>query len=257
MRKYKLIALEGLDCSGKTTVSKILKERMQPSTLLRFPDRSSEIGVIIDKFLKKEIEVSSHSAHLLYSANRYEKVEEIKELLKHSHVICDRYWLSGAVYSTAKGLDYEWCKSSDRFLPEVDNLFFIDIPAKETAKRKGFGEEAHDKLELQEKVYAEYKKHLFNEGGVAIDGMKSPNEIADEILSFFSGIESGVESCVESGIESGIESGVESGVESCVESCVESGIESGSTAVNTAVNTTGVEAGEVSVTEVSLSEKHG
>lgn len=192
MRKYKLIVLEGLDCSGKTTVSEILKQRLHPSTVLRFPDRSTAIGSVINKFLKKEISLSSHTAHLLYSANRYEKAEEMKELLKHSHVICDRYWLSGAVYSEAKGLDYEWSKNSDRLLPEVDNLFFIDVPAKETSKRKGFGEEAHDKIEFQERVYATYKKHLFMEGGVAIDGMKSPEEIAEEILSFLTEKETGM-----------------------------------------------------------------
>jgi len=29
-------------------------------------------------------------------------------------IICDRYWYSGVAYSLAKGMDFEWCLSSDK-----------------------------------------------------------------------------------------------------------------------------------------------
>lgn len=180
---YKLVVLEGLDCSGKTTVSKLLEKRLEPCIIIRFPDRSTGTGRIIDEFLKKKTEVSPHELHLLYSANRYEKAEYIASTLKHSNIICDRYWLSGAVYSSAKGLDYEWCKSVDRYLPRPDHMFFIDVSTECTSQRRGFGSEAHDIVEFQEKVYSLYKQHAKSENLVIVDGTKRPECLAEEILN--------------------------------------------------------------------------
>lgn len=177
-----LIVLEGLDCSGKSTISAILKKRIEPCTLYGFPDRNTEIGKLIDRFLKKEIHFSPHALHLLYSANRYEKEDALKQALENSHVICDRYWLSGAVYSAAKDLDYYWAKQCDCLLPMPDITFFIDTPVEETSKRRDFGKEAHDKIDFQAKVRGIYKEKCKEEGVFMIDGSKSPDEIVEEML---------------------------------------------------------------------------
>jgi hypothetical protein len=39
---------------------------------VRFPDRTTAIGRVIDSYLKKEAEMDDHAAHLLFSANRWE-----------------------------------------------------------------------------------------------------------------------------------------------------------------------------------------
>lgn len=182
--KFKLVVLEGIDCCGKTTVSKILQESLSPSIRISFPDRTTEIGSLLNKFLKKEIKLNPIEAHLLYSANRYERSVFIKETLKSSHVICDRYWLSGTVYSTAKGLDYEWCKQIDKDLPKPDFTFFIDTDPKTTAERSTFGNEAHDKIEFQSEVYRIYKEKVASEGVITINGKQSSEKIASEILNY-------------------------------------------------------------------------
>lgn len=181
--QYKLVVLEGLDCSGKTTISRLLEERLRPCVVIRFPDRSSRTGKIIDEFLKKKTNISPHELHLLYSANRYEKAKLIASTLDHSNVVCDRYWLSGAIYSAAKGLDYEWCKSVDRHLPRPDHTFFIDADAESISQRKGFGGEAHDQVEFQKKVYDLYKDHAESENMVIVDGKRRPEDLVDEILN--------------------------------------------------------------------------
>lgn len=180
---YKLLVLEGLDCSGKTTISKLLEQKLRPCITVRFPDRDSRTGRVIDGFLKKKTQISPHELHLLYSANRYEKAEYIMSALEHSNVICDRYWLSGTIYSAAKGLDYEWCKSIDRYLPKPDYLFFIDVDAENTSRRKGFGSEAHDEIKFQTKVYDLYKEHIESENMITIDGTGRPEDLVDEILN--------------------------------------------------------------------------
>lgn len=181
--KHRLIVIEGLDRSGKSTVSSILAQRLQPCAMVRFPNRRNETGRLLDQFLTKQLRLPPKMTHLLYSANRYEEEANIKDMLEHSDVICDRYWLSGAVYSAAKGLDFEWCKTADRLLPQADFTFFIDIPAEKTSQRTEFGNEVHDSIEFQKRVYGIYKNRVVEEGLIVVNGEQSAEEIADDIMS--------------------------------------------------------------------------
>ena len=51
-------------------------------------------------------------------------------------------------FSSAKGLDYDWCKSCDRGLPRPDIVFMMDISIQEIMKRPGFGDERYEKAEF-------------------------------------------------------------------------------------------------------------
>jgi len=73
------IVIEGLDKSGKSTQAARLLERIQSTTadtneavLLKFPDRATAIGKMIDAYLRSESELDDHAIHLLFSANRWE-----------------------------------------------------------------------------------------------------------------------------------------------------------------------------------------
>ncbi|KAH7318111.1 thymidylate kinase-domain-containing protein [Stachybotrys elegans] len=74
------IVLEGLDRSGKTTQVKLLEQRFveegRPVKMMRFPDRSTTIGQMIDGYLKSEVEMEDHVIHLIFSANRWEAAYE-------------------------------------------------------------------------------------------------------------------------------------------------------------------------------------
>lgn len=182
--KYFLIALEGLDCSGKSTLSNLLLERLKPSILIGFPDRNTPTGNLINKFLKKEANICAEELHLLFSANRYEKMQFIKDNLKNSNIICDRYSLSGIIYSMAKGLNYDWCKIVESLLPKPDFTFFLDINAENTSKRRNFGSEAHDKIEFQNKIYDLYIDKSEIEKLIFVDGSLKPEEMADFIIKY-------------------------------------------------------------------------
>lgn len=98
---------------------------------------------------KKDFKMNNETIHLLFSANRWEEKEKLVETLNAgTHVICDRYAYSGVAYSHAKGLNFEWCKTSDKGLPRPDVVFFIDLPVEESRLRSGFGEERHEVEEL-------------------------------------------------------------------------------------------------------------
>uniref|UniRef100_A0ABI7X2R7 Thymidylate kinase-like domain-containing protein n=1 Tax=Felis catus TaxID=9685 RepID=A0ABI7X2R7_FELCA len=77
-RRGALIVLEGVDRAGKSTQSRKLVATLCASghraELLRFPERSTEIGKLLSSYLEKKSEVEDHSVHLLFSANRWEQV---------------------------------------------------------------------------------------------------------------------------------------------------------------------------------------
>ncbi|XP_029081856.1 thymidylate kinase isoform X6 [Monodon monoceros] len=84
-RRGALIVLEGVDRAGKSTQSRKLVDALcaagHCAELLRFPERSTEIGKLLSSYLEKKSEVEDHSVHLLFSANRWEHVPLIKEKL--------------------------------------------------------------------------------------------------------------------------------------------------------------------------------
>lgn len=72
----KLIVFEGLDRAGKSTQCARLATRLHspshPVAHLRFPDRTTPIGQMINAYLTGASDVDDHVIHLLFSANRWE-----------------------------------------------------------------------------------------------------------------------------------------------------------------------------------------
>merc|ERR1711973_776581 len=112
----------------------------------------------IVKYLKGTSELDDHVIHLLFSANRWEMLSELRKNLESgTHVVVDRYAFSGVAFSAAKpGLSLDWCKGPDRGLPQPDLVCFLDVSAAEAAQRGGFGEERYEKAEFQARVRKNY-----------------------------------------------------------------------------------------------------
>ena len=151
------IVLEGIDRCGKTTQCALLVKHLLSISIaalaIRFPDRTTAVGKVINQYLQssstvavdgKKGAVDDRAIHLLFSANRWEAIPSILETLgKGIHIVCDRYAYSGVAFSSAKaksdmdistasavramgrvgeeeGLDLEWCMAPDRGLPAPD-----------------------------------------------------------------------------------------------------------------------------------------
>jgi dTMP kinase len=158
-----LIVFEGLDRSGKSTQATLLEQYLnsigQCCELIRFPNRNTVTGQLIDQYLSQKMDMNPQTIHLLFSTNRWESFEEMKlKLLRGVTLIVDRYVDSGFVYSVAKGLDRGWCRASDVGLLLPDVTFFLSIDPTLTAKRQDYGKERFEKIEFQSKV-----KILFQE----------------------------------------------------------------------------------------------
>ena len=151
-----LIVLEGCDRSGKTTLAQRLVSDLQSTPgldakAMRFPDRTTHLGKVIDGYLRGSESLEDHVIHLLFSANRWEKVSEMKSALERGcHVVVDRYAFSGVAFSAAKpGMGLEWCKNPDRGLPSPDLVCFMDVSPEVAQERGGFGDEVYEKKEFQ------------------------------------------------------------------------------------------------------------
>ncbi|KAF2436980.1 thymidylate kinase [Tothia fuscella] len=169
----KLIVFEGLDRAGKSTQCERLAQRLQKEghkvRHIRFPDRTTPIGKMIDTYLKGESEQEDHVIHLLFSANRWEAAASIKsDIESGTTVIIDRYYYSGCVYSAAKdnpSLTLPWARHPEVGLPRPDICLFLDISPEEAAKRGGFGTEKYEVKKIQDRV-----RELFNELQKSSDG---------------------------------------------------------------------------------------
>ncbi|RDW88344.1 thymidylate kinase [Coleophoma cylindrospora] len=154
------IVMEGLDRAGKTTqvekLANALYESGRNVETMRFPDRTSPIGMMISNYLQSKSEMDDHVVHLLFSANRWEKVKHINDTLaKGCTIICDRYYYSGMVYSAAKrnpNLSIDWARAPEVGLPRPDMVVFLNLSTEEAAKRGGFGDEKYETSEMQKNV---------------------------------------------------------------------------------------------------------
>lgn len=142
------IVLEGVDRCGKTTQSGLLRQRMAADgnvTALRFPNRTTEIGQLINAYLQSSQNLDDRAVHLLFSANRWEASSEIGASLQRGQsIVCDRYAYSGVAFSSAKIddkgkpiLSLEWCQAPDKGLPAPDCVIFLDLSQDEAEKRGG------------------------------------------------------------------------------------------------------------------------
>ena len=55
-------------------------------------------------------------------------------------------------FSSAKGMDLEWCKACDKGLPAPDVIIYLDIPIEDASQRGEFGNERYEKIDFQKKV---------------------------------------------------------------------------------------------------------
>ena len=159
----KFIVIEGTDCSGKETQSKLLVEKLNgmgyKAIRLTFPKYDSPTGKIIGgPYLGKE-EISScwfpegavnldpKVASLYYAADRkYNEKEIINYLNDDYFVICDRYVCSNMAHQGSKIKNdeerfhmYEWIDKLEFWLlnlPKPDKTIFLHVPSSYAAKLK-------------------------------------------------------------------------------------------------------------------------
>lgn len=142
----KLIVFEGIDGSGKTTISRRLaaemRERFQV-TWLREPG-DSQWGREIRRLANSRASIPpEEELRLFIEDRRYNVSCHILPALESGHmVIMDRYFYSTACYQGARGLDMEEILKANRcFAPEADMVLIVDVDVETALERIRIGRE--------------------------------------------------------------------------------------------------------------------
>ena len=130
-----IISIEGIDAVGKQTQTLLLeawlsKNKMKTVTL-SFPDYETPIGKEIRAFLSGNRSFLPELQHMLFAANRWEKVPLINRYRAIGRtMIINRYSESNIVYGAANGLDVEWLRALEEGVPRSDAVMVLDAPVK-------------------------------------------------------------------------------------------------------------------------------
>ena len=214
----KVIVIEGTDCSGKETQSKLLEERLNKEDIkcirFSFPMYDTATGKIVGgPYLGKEeisksyfeegaVNVDPKVISLYYAADRKYNINKIEDYLnKGYYVILDRYTSSNQAHQGSKITDkderftmYDWIDKLEYFLlrlPQPDKTIFLHMPLKysiELRKNRESTDE-HEKdetyLKNSEEAYIELSE-LYNWDKIECvkdDNIRSIEDINDEIFN--------------------------------------------------------------------------
>jgi dTMP kinase len=184
-----IIAIEGLDQSGKQTQAEMLRDRLKAggrkSRLVAFPDYGTSIGEEIARALQGEREYGPDVMQLLYIANRYERKPDLQRWLDGGLVlVCDRYTASSVAYGEAQGLDPAWLAEIQKFLPPADATLLLDIAPETAVQRKAVDRDRYERdLALQQRVRESYHRQAAEQGWIRLDGERSKDAIAADVFN--------------------------------------------------------------------------
>lgn len=184
-----LVAIEGLDQSGKETQARELRNRLRAagyrSRVVSFPDYGTSIGEEIARALQGEREYGPETMQLLYVANRFERKADIDRWQAGGLIVLfDRYVASAVAYGEAHGLDPAWLENLQIYLPQPDLTFFLDIAPETAMARKAVGRDRYERdLALLARVRTSYQRLAAQPGWIRIDGEQPPDDVATALAT--------------------------------------------------------------------------
>ena len=190
MTNGKIIVLEGLDKSGKTTQSKLLVDYISSATSLKavqmnFPNYSTFSGIEIHRHLKGQTLYNPHALHVLFTLNRYEEKPVIERLIGDGFiVVMNRYYQSNIIYGLADGITrHEWLESLDREMPQANLIIILDISVEESMSRNPNPDVNEQDKNYLRKVRSYFIKYADAYGWKIVNaGNKSKEEIHREVV---------------------------------------------------------------------------
>ncbi len=193
-KRSKLIAIEGIDQSGKRTQSRLLALRLRtlhyPVEIRDFPDYTTPVGKQLKGYLGGRHHFDYHAAHLLYAANKWELADTLRrELSRGKSLIVNRYTSSNLAYGIAHGLPLEWLLNLEDGLPTPDIVLILDISPSISFRRKRRYRDRHesDRCYLV-KVRNSYKRLAKKYKWQIVNGERAAEIVEDDIWRLVSRI---------------------------------------------------------------------
>ncbi len=177
-----------MDKAGKTTQSNLLEKSLissgKKAIVVNFPDYSTFIGTEIKNFLDGKRTYPIQVQHMLLSANRWERYEQISNLLKDGYIIImNRYYQSNLVYGISNGLTLEWVRNLDHGLPKEDLVLILEVDPGISQSRSSFRDSFENNLYLLNKVLTNYRILAEQFGWIIIDGTQQIELVHKAIMN--------------------------------------------------------------------------
>jgi dTMP kinase len=190
------IVIDGIDGAGTTTQAKYLTElaveHRRPVRYVREPGGTAVGEHIRSVLLHKDIEITSVTELLLFSAARSALVEKVirPSLWDGKLVVADRFVSSSYAYQGGGGgvasgrIDEASDVAMDDFHPHL--YVIIDIPAEESVRRvKGSLDRIESKdLDYKRRVAEAFRSHNLPTGAdvAIIDGLSTRDEVSVRVV---------------------------------------------------------------------------
>lgn len=183
------VTFEGIDGSGKSTVSKLVYEKLKSQghdVVLTFEPTDTDIGKIVQKCI--ETKTDPFVTAYAFIADRVNHCKQIQKWLdKDKIVICDRYAESTYAYQGAQMENLiknpiKWLKdlSKDRIIvPDMTFIFVIDPQISLDRIQDRDNLIPFEKIEFLEKVHKNYLKLATDERFIKIDATKTVDELVE------------------------------------------------------------------------------
>lgn len=148
MKKGKLIVIDGLDGSGKSTQLEIVQKKLEdmgvPVKTISFPDYESPSSALVRMYLNGEFsdnpdDINAYAASSFYAVDRYASYMKYwkEDYFSGKLILAARYVSSNAIHQMVK-LDeseydqyLEWLYDYEHEklgLPPADKVIFLDMP---------------------------------------------------------------------------------------------------------------------------------
>lgn len=183
----RIIAIEGIDQSGKKTQTKLLAQSLRNRGYkvgtVSFPVYRSPSGHQIRAYLDGKYRLPFPGVCILYSLNRWEHLDLLAKQMAESHFLAaNRYTPSGLAYGMAGGLKVRWLKSLDEGLPQPNKVIVLDVPIDASFARKRRGRDVHEaSATYLHKVRESYLKLASRHHWCVVDGTDSMREVQERI----------------------------------------------------------------------------
>lgn len=192
-----LVAIEGIDGAGTTTLSRLLAEYCTRENIAftgTCEPTGGDIGKIIRAALSGSSPVSPKTLALLFAADRREHLYApggIRTDLDSGRVcFTDRYFFSSLAYQSLDA-EWDWVNNLNIEYPLPGHLIYLGLPVKDAIKRISNREnmEIFEKEDLQHRVSDSYRKSIdaYKDSGMKIlelDTREAPESVRDAALDF-------------------------------------------------------------------------